>query len=511
MARDVRGLALEKAEMLSGRLKELLSSGQGYVLAQFGLDLGLKPELCPTWLILSTAAAGLLLLLALSWAAVRGGLRVRKRRGSAPARASGEPDRADEATTAKPEEQKKRNKKKAVDKVPPAAATSGRGTKGQSNGQPVTVAQAEVKVTAVVPRQSPQIKTEKVQRVQAPVQVKKNKKKTKTDVKPVQHVSTNDAKEPDDGAWETKVSNREKRQQRRKDKGPEDSGSSGGVEAPKTRVMATVTTAPTNTKKNRGSHESSRTTGKVDIPSGAGKVSSSWREETSANGVGYTEKLAGQTGAMDGSKWRNMAAAPNYRAPAEPQRWAQEPQAWGGIDGRIKTDLNPVSFSMRRKNTSDPASNSIELQWASKPDVNDEWSGFNGLAAGDNASDWNAPAEHWGNYEEPPVLVTPAPPPKQQPLPNKVSEDEKDTEDPSGGAAKSKKKRKKKKKTEEEAASEDQVVSIAPQVNAVSKPQELPVMALKKQNPILPSSQKMTEQTVEPPKPAQKKKVRRET
>uniref|UniRef100_A0A8D3CBJ7 Protein LYRIC-like n=1 Tax=Scophthalmus maximus TaxID=52904 RepID=A0A8D3CBJ7_SCOMX len=108
-----------KAEMLSGRLKELLSSGQGYVLAQFGLDLGLKPELCPTWLILSTAAAGLLLLLALSWAAVRGGLRVRKRRGSAPARASGEPDRADEATTAKPEEQKKRNKKKAVDKVPP--------------------------------------------------------------------------------------------------------------------------------------------------------------------------------------------------------------------------------------------------------------------------------------------------------------------------------------------------------------------------------------------------------
>lgn len=56
------------------------------------------------------------------------------------------------------------------------------------------------------------------------------------------------------GAWETKVSNREKRQQRRKDKGPEDSGSSGGVEAPKTHVIAPVTTAPANTKKNRGSH-----------------------------------------------------------------------------------------------------------------------------------------------------------------------------------------------------------------------------------------------------------------
>lgn len=56
------------------------------------------------------------------------------------------------------------------------------------------------------------------------------------------------------GAWETKVSNREKRQQRRKDKGPEDSGSSGGVDAPKTHMTAPVTTAPTNTKKSRGSH-----------------------------------------------------------------------------------------------------------------------------------------------------------------------------------------------------------------------------------------------------------------
>ncbi len=56
------------------------------------------------------------------------------------------------------------------------------------------------------------------------------------------------------GAWETKVSNREKKQQRRKDKGPEDSGGPGGVEAPKTNVEAPVATAPANTKKNRGNH-----------------------------------------------------------------------------------------------------------------------------------------------------------------------------------------------------------------------------------------------------------------
>ncbi|XP_039977445.1 metadherin a isoform X2 [Xiphias gladius] len=502
MAGDLRDLALEKAELLSSRLKELLSSGQGYARAQFGVDLGLKPELYPTWLILSTAAVGLLLLLGLSWAAVCGGLLVGKKRGSPVTQSSGEPVKATSVKAAKPEEQKKRNKKKTPEK------------KTQSNGQPVTVAQEEVTGTEGVSKLSPQIKTQKVHEVQAPVQVKKNKKKTKTDLKPVQHVSTNDGKEPDDGAWETKVSNREKRQQRRKDKGPEDSGSSGGGEAPKTHVMAPVATAPTNTKRNRGSQESlpSRTTGKGDAASGAG--SSTWREEPSVNGVGWTDisvKLPGQMGAMGGTKWSNMPTASHYRAPVEPQRWSQETQAWTGIDGRIKSDLKPVSFSMRRLKTTDPISNSIELQWASHPDVEDEWSGFKGMAAADPSSDWNAPAEHWGNYEEPPLLVTATPPLKEQPVPNKISEDEKETDDPSGKAAKSKKRRKKKKKTEEEAASKAQVVSTASLVNAVPKPQELPVLASKKQNPSTSSFQKKSEQIVEPPKPSQKKKVRRET
>lgn len=51
------------------------------------------------------------------------------------------------------------------------------------------------------------------------------------------------------GAWETKVSNREKKQQRRKEKGPEDSESPGRVGAPKTSTEAPA--APANTKKNR--------------------------------------------------------------------------------------------------------------------------------------------------------------------------------------------------------------------------------------------------------------------
>lgn len=46
---------------------------------------------------------------------------------------------------------------------------------------------------------------------------------------------------------------------------------------------------------------------------------------------------------------------------------------------------------------------------------------LDGMAAADPSSDWNAPTVYWGNYEEPPVLVKPAPPPKEQSVPCKVS------------------------------------------------------------------------------------------
>ncbi|XP_037329854.2 metadherin a isoform X1 [Pungitius pungitius] len=489
MTRDLRGVALEKAELLSGHLKGLLSSGQRYVRDQLGVDLGLNPDAYPTWVILSTAAVGLLLLLRLSWAAVVG-----KKRGSPDPRSTGEPGKAQ---TAKPEEQRKKNKKKPLEK------------NTQSNGQPVAAAQEPVKVKAtdVVPKPAPQIKTEKVHEVQAPEQVKKNKKKTKTIVKPVQHVSPNDGKETDDaGDWETKVSNREKKQQRRKDKGPEDSGSPGSVTAPKGNAETPVASAHVNTKKNRGNPESlqSRSAGKSETASRA--VSSARREEPSVNGGGWTD-VSRQTGSVEGTKWSGVPPAAQYRPPPKPQSWGQETQAWSGIDGRKKADINPGAFSMLGLNTTETTSNPME--WAKRPDVDDEWSGYNGKAAADPSCDWNAPEEHWGNYEEPPVLVTAAPLLKDQPVPNKVSEDEKDVEDPSGGGDKSKKKRKKKQKTEEDAASEVQTVSMVPPVKA--KPQEPPVPATKKPNPSRSPSQKKSEPAVEPPKPSQKKKVRRET
>lgn len=123
MAGDLRSFALEKAELLSSRLRELVSSGQGLVRAQFGVDLGLKPELYPSWLILSTAAVGLLLplLLGASWAAFcggGGGRLVGKKRASQVSQGGEETGKAStDNKSVKPEEPKKRNRKKTGDKV----------------------------------------------------------------------------------------------------------------------------------------------------------------------------------------------------------------------------------------------------------------------------------------------------------------------------------------------------------------------------------------------------------
>uniref|UniRef100_A0A8C6NVK9 Metadherin a n=1 Tax=Nothobranchius furzeri TaxID=105023 RepID=A0A8C6NVK9_NOTFU len=394
MAGDLQSLALEKAELLSSRLKELLTSGQSYVRAQFGVDLGLKPELYPTWVILSTAAVGLLLLLSVSWAAICGGLLTGKKRRSPVNKGSCEPVKAGvNDRSIKPEEYKKKSKKKTPEK---------------SNGQPVVVAQEEVKETVAVSITS-QIKAAKV---------KKNKKKAKPDVKPAQQLSSNDGKEPDEGAWETKVSSREKRQQRRKEKGSEDSGSSGGAEAPKSCVEAPVVTA--TAKKNRGNHGSNITRFAVSV--GISEfVSITWREEPSVDGGGWSGgslKIGGPMASVEGTKWTPTPAATRFRPQNEPQPWAQEAQG-------------TFSFGASR----DPCTfGDTTFQLSDLP-----------------VSDWNAPAEHWGNYEEPSVLVAAASLQKDQTVPIKEDKD-----GDSSGTATSKKKRKKKKKTEEELKSDPQ-------------------------------------------------------
>ncbi|XP_061753556.1 metadherin a [Nerophis ophidion] len=482
MAGGWRGFALlEEAELFSGRLRDLLSSGQTYVRSQFGLDLGLKPEQYPTWLMLTTAAVALLFLLAASWAAVCGALLAGRRRPGCrvPHVGCKLPAKAPSTTKpAKPEEVKKRNQKKVRDKKTQ-----------QPNGQPASMLPEEVKVLGVLSKPPPQSKTQKAPEVQAPaVLVKKNKKKAKTSVKATHNVSTYDGKELGDDTWETKVSNREKRQQRRKNKGPESLGGTAGSDAAKTHVEPAL-----KVKKNRAESQRLRAADKVDSSRAVGL---STRGEVSSNNGGgwnnFSIKIPTQVSSIEASKF-----AADYQTQPEAQSCTQESQAsWCSIDVQRKSDHNPMTFSMLRLN---PAAKSMELQWTSPADADDEWSDINGVTPVDSTSDWNAPIEHWGNYEEPTVTATLVQR-KDKTVLNKVSQD-KDCEDPAGEDVKSKNKRKKKKRPEEEAASEAQVVK------AVLKPQQLPALASKK-----PSPNSLNQKRTEPVAEASlKKKVRRET
>ncbi|KAJ3609057.1 hypothetical protein NHX12_023584, partial [Muraenolepis orangiensis] len=206
MATDLQALAFEKAEVLCSRLKELIASGQGSIQKL----LGLNPDGYPPWLVLSAGGLLLLLLLLLvllSYLAVRGGAGVGKTRGSSVTDVQDQKPLKLKANLLpllnnnnnnidKPDiEQNRRNKKKSSEKVE-----------------------------------------------QAPVQVKKNKKKAKAVVRSVIRVNTSDGNEPDEGAWQTQVSHRERKQQRRKDKVPEDAGSPGGTKTASRTYVETLAT-----------------------------------------------------------------------------------------------------------------------------------------------------------------------------------------------------------------------------------------------------------------------------
>ncbi|XP_061615897.1 metadherin a isoform X1 [Phyllopteryx taeniolatus] len=479
MARgDWRGFALEEAELFSGRLKDLLSSGQAYVRSHLGLDLGLEPELYPTWLTLTTAAVCALFLLAAFWAAVCGG---RKRSIPAVTPSGGVPVTKGLVTkTVKPEVMKKRNVKKAADKFQ---------LKTQSNGQPAAavIMQQEVKVPKLFAKLPLPIKTRNAPDVQPPAQVKKDKQKSKKSVKSAQFVVTHDGKEPDEGTWETKVSNREKKQQRQKEKCPETCGGPERTHAAKSHVESTSNVK----KKNRVANESqhSRSAAKGPSCQGGDCVNSGGRNDFPAK-ISVT-----QMGSAETSKWGS-----HCRTRAEPRSCTQKSQ--GGAQtwvANMKSDVNPLSLSMQRLNAAaEPLSKSMELQWTSHAD--EQWGGTNGVEPG---SDWNAPAEPWGNYEQPQEAMRQL---KERPPANKVMEDEKDNEDPVGGAAKSKKKRKKKKKSEEDALCQAQAGNFVP------KSEDLPAAASKK--PSISSSRKQPEQNAAAAAAAakkDKKKIRRET
>ncbi|XP_013209567.1 protein LYRIC isoform X2 [Microtus ochrogaster] len=423
-ARSWQDELAQQAEEGSARLRELLSAGLGFLRTELGLDLGLEPKRYPGWVILvGTGALGLLLLFLLGygWAAACAG--ARKKRRSSPrkreetAASAPAPEDPAQPKTLRSDEQKKKNRKKPPEKP-------------KSNGRTVEVPEDEVVRTprSVTAKQPPETdkKNEKS---------KKNKKKSKSDAKAVQNSSRHDGKEVDEGAWETKISHREKRQQRKRDKVLTDSGSLDstipGIENTITVTTEQLTTAsfPVGSKKNKGdSHLNVQVS---NFKSGKGdsalQVSSGLNENLTVNGGGWNEKsvkLSSQMSAGE-EKWNSVPPASAGKRKTEPSAWTQDPADANGKDwGRNWSDRSIFS-------------------------------GIDGLSSADPSSDWNAPAEEWGNWvdEERASLLK-----SQEPIPNdqRVSDDDKEKGEGVLPTGKSKKKKKKKKKQgEDNALSQD--------------------------------------------------------
>ncbi|XP_047397126.1 protein LYRIC isoform X7 [Sciurus carolinensis] len=411
----------QQAEEGSARLREMLSVGLGFLRTELGLDLGLEPKRYPGWVILvGTGALGLLLLFLLGygWAAACAGARKKRRspprkREEAAAAPTQAPDDLTLLKNLRSEEQKKKNRKKLPEKPKP-------------NGRTVEVGEDEIVRTprSVTTKQPPETdkKNEKS---------KKNKKKSKSDAKAVQNSSRHDGKEVDEGAWETKISHREKRQQRKRDKVLPDSGSLDstipGIENIITVTSEQLTTAsfPVGSKKNKGdSHLNVQVS---NFKSGKGdstlQVSSGLNENLTVNGGGWNEKsvkLSSQISASE-EKWNSVPSASAGKRKTEPSAWTQD--------------------------TGDANANGKD--WGRSWSDRSIFSGIDGLSSADPSSDWNAPAEEWGNWvdEERASLLK-----SQEPIPDdqKVSDDDKEKGEGALPTGKSKKKKKKKKKQGED-------------------------------------------------------------
>ncbi|XP_052017037.1 protein LYRIC isoform X7 [Apodemus sylvaticus] len=402
-ARSWQDELAQQAEEGSARLRELLSLGLGFLRTELGLDLGLEPKRYPGWVILvGTGALGLLLLFLLGygWAVACAGARKkrrsppRKREEAAPLSPASE-DPA-QLKNLRSEEQKKKNRKKLPEKPKP-------------NGRTVEVPEDEVvrPLRSITAKQPPETdkKNEKS---------KKNKKKSKSDAKAVQNSSRHDGKEVDE-------------------------------------------------------------------------VSSGLNENLTVNGGGWSEKsinLSSQLSAAE-EKWNSVPPASTGKRKTEPSAWTQDTgdtnangkdwgrnwsdrsifagiAAWSSVArGTSASQQNSASFAPLTLNsavsgsTAEPVSQSTtsDYQWdvsRNQPYFDDEWSGLNGLSSADPSSDWNAPAEEWGNWadeDRASLLKSQEPVSTEQ----RVSDDD-DKEKGEGSlpTGKSKKKKKKKKKQGED-------------------------------------------------------------
>uniref|UniRef100_A0A8C3FGL9 Metadherin n=1 Tax=Chrysemys picta bellii TaxID=8478 RepID=A0A8C3FGL9_CHRPI len=479
-ARSWQEALAQQAEEVSARVRDALSVGLGLLRTELGLELGLEPQGLPSWLVLlATAALGLLLLLGLLWAVACATGSRRKQPRSLPGReedeavalgltgGGGVPNKEAPAALLllKAEEQKKRTKKRLAEK---GAA--------RPNGRPV-LEEFEDEIIQTVRRENLKQPLDAEKKNE---KSKKNKKKSKGDAKTVQDPSRLDGKEADEGAWETKISNREKRQQRKRDKVLTDAGP---IEPnlPGMENAVTVTTEqviptpsfPVGPRKNKGDtilnvQVSSSKSAKGD--STIQQVSSGLNESPTVNGGNWNEKsvkISSEISAGE-EKWTSVPSTAAGKRKTETSAWGQDTGDASGNGKDWSVSLVSRSWGERTLFPSIGSSNepvtqpgTSDFQWdlsRSQPHVDDEWSGLNGLSSADPSSDWNAPAEEWGNWVDEEKASIPQP---EEPLSDvqKASDDEREKAEPtlqSCTSGKSKKKKKKKKKQGEEASSPTQ-------------------------------------------------------
>ncbi|XP_071410212.1 protein LYRIC isoform X2 [Pithys albifrons albifrons] len=491
--------AARRAEEAAVRVRDALSGGLGLLRAELGLELGLDPQALPTWAALAVPAAlGLALLALLLAAACRGGLRKKPARSAAlrkgdEAAGSGLAAGGGQGKAAGPgpaqlnlkgDEQKKRNRKKLPEK---ASRPNGRSF--------LDVSEDEVTPTVRKDNMKQPVDTEKKN------EKSKKKKKSKGDAKTVQDTSRLDGKEVDEGAWETKISNREKRQQRKRDKVLTDSGSGEsnlqGLENTVTVSIEQLMPAPSlpvGLRKNKGDALLNAQISSSKPPKGESSIPQGLSESHTVNGGSWNEKsvkISSQIGVGE-EKWTSVPSTAAGKRKTETLAWGQDTgdangngKDWGvslvgrpwkerslftpiaawNVDARINTsEQNSTSFSSFGLTPGVSGSNSesvsqtgtSDFQWDlshAQPPVDDEWSGLNGLSSADPSSDWNAPAEEWGNWVDDEKVVS-VPQREERSDIQKISDNEK--AEPvlqSSASGKSKKKKKKKKKQGEEANS----------------------------------------------------------
>ncbi|XP_056618093.1 protein LYRIC [Triplophysa dalaica] len=422
MAPGWQEVVSQNAEQIRGYVREILSSGLVFLKSELGIDLGLNPDLCAPWVLLLAAWVGLVIMLIL-WVSVCRG--VSRKLTETPDTGVAPPTKKADHTA---EEPKRRNRRRNAEKKAGLAVEPQQDTKVLD-----TQEQLDVKAD------------------------KTKKKKQKAPVKDKSKSSTSgDGKEPDEGTWETKVSNREKRQQRRKDKPPGDGSASPEATATSSAINSTeeVQTSPEKTVttiKTTPSRPVIQKEVEAETPDIEAKnvwepvvpqVTQCWEEVLSVKGSGGSDisiQLPPQMANVQAESWTTLSLSTEHQA-AEPSVWPQDMEgSWTIVDG----SHIPVSISGL---TAVPV-----LSWGpqqSPVQVDDEWSGLNSAPA-DPLCDWNAPSEEWGNYVE---KQSASPVPLEQPITEVPQESDLEKEkDEAGppGSGKAKKKKKKKMKVDD--------------------------------------------------------------